>query len=122
MMQVYLDRVVEQLHVWHRNIVQCEATEEPTPDPEGRLYTPGAVDLFRILNEQVSIISGFTRGDMVLQIAQVVVKLAENFQQEQQPHSDSHAFATYTKKSWLIDFATERGFRSATEARLPMFN
>ena len=42
------------------------------------------MDLFRILNEQVSIISGFTRGDMVLQIAQVVVKLAENFQQEQQ--------------------------------------
>ena len=84
MMQVYLGRVVEQLHVWHRNIVQCEATEEPKPDPEGRLYTPGAVDLFRILNEQVSIIAGFTRGEMVLQIAQVVVNLTESFQQEQQ--------------------------------------
>ena len=84
LMQVYLGRVVEQLHVWQRNIVQCEATEEPAADGEGRLYTPGAVDLFRILNEQVSIIAGFTRGEMVLEIARVVVNLAERFQDEQQ--------------------------------------
>ena len=84
LMQVYLGRVVEQLHVWQRNIVQCEATEEPAADGEGRLYTPGAVDLFRILNEQVSIIAGFTRGEMVVEIARVVVNLAERFQEEQQ--------------------------------------
>ena len=42
--------------------VQADFTSEPTVAEDGKIWTPGAVDFFRIVNEQVAVPSqGFLR-------------------------------------------------------------
>lgn len=53
---------------------------EPKEQDNGRLWTPGAVDFFRIVNEQVDAVAGVTRGDFLLHTAQAVLEAMLDFQ------------------------------------------
>lgn len=35
------------------------------------MWSPGAVDFFRILNEQVAVVAAVTQGEMLLRVGQV---------------------------------------------------
>lgn len=51
-----MDRIVSNLEGWVLNIVGKELQENPYVAPDGHLYTPGPIDFFRILDEQLDVI------------------------------------------------------------------
>jgi len=51
-----MNRIVSNLEGWVSNIVEKELQENPYVAPDGRLYTPGPIDFFRILDEQLDVI------------------------------------------------------------------
>ncbi len=67
----YVERTVATLSSWLNNIVEGDFKFEPKASAEGRMWTPGAVDFFRILNEQVAVVAEVNQGDMLLRIGQV---------------------------------------------------
>ena len=44
---------------------------EPKQSGEGRMWTPGAIDFFRILNEQVAVVAVVNRDTMLLRVGRV---------------------------------------------------
>ena len=44
---------------------------DPKATAEGRMWTPGAVDFFRILNEQVAVVAEINQDFMLLRVGQV---------------------------------------------------
>ena len=44
---------------------------EPKASGEGRMWTPGAIDFFRILNEQVAVVAEVNQDAMLLRVGQV---------------------------------------------------
>ena len=70
----YVDRTVATLSSWLNNIVEGDFKFEPKASAEGRMWTPGAVDFFRILNEQVAVVEEVNQGDMLLRVGQVRVQ------------------------------------------------
>jgi exocyst complex component 3 len=43
----------QTVSAWCKNILEADMEREPTQMADGTLRTPGAVDFFRILNEEV---------------------------------------------------------------------
>ncbi len=43
----------QTVSAWCKNILEADTQREPTQMADGSLRTPGAVDFFRILNEEV---------------------------------------------------------------------
>ena len=50
---------------------QGDFKHDPKESAEGRMWTPGAVDFFRILNEQVSVVAEVNRDTMLLRVGRV---------------------------------------------------
>ena len=44
------------------------------------MWTPGAVDFFRIVNEQVDVVASVTNGEFLLHTAQAVLEAMLDFQ------------------------------------------
>ena len=53
---------------------------EPKQADDGKLWTPGAVDFFRIVNEQVSVVEEVSSGEMLLQTGHAVMGIMKEFQ------------------------------------------
>ena len=53
---------------------------EPKQADDGKLWTPGAVDFFRIVNEQVSVVEEVSSGEMLLQTGDAVMGIMKEFQ------------------------------------------
>ena len=53
---------------------------EPKQADDGKLWTPGAVDFFRIVNEQVSVVEEVSSGEMLLQTGEAVMGIMKEFQ------------------------------------------
>ena len=53
---------------------------EPWQAEDGRLWTPGAVDFFRTVNEQIAVVEEHIAGGLLLRTAQTAVATMKEFQ------------------------------------------
>ena len=83
----YVQRVQSTLEKWVTNIVASDFAGAPAVDPNGRLWTPGPVDLYRIVDEQVSVAEP-AGGELLQRVCREAATMLRLFQEE-------------TKKRWI---------------------
>lgn len=59
---------------------QADLSGEPKQKEDGQLWTPGAVDFFRIVNEQLSVVEEVSSGEMLLRTGESVMTIMRQFQ------------------------------------------
>ena len=60
--------------------MQADLVAEPRQAEDGRLWTPGAVDFFRTVNEQIAVVEEHIAGGLLLRTAQAAVATMKEFQ------------------------------------------
>lgn len=75
---VYIDRIREQLAAAFRNLADIDLLKEPEPDGRGRLWTPGVIELFRFLTQQVQLAAGVRDSEVVGNVAGVALQIMQS--------------------------------------------
>ena len=69
---------------------KADLSGEPKQKEDGQLWTPGAVDFFRIVNEQVSVVEEASNGEMLLRTGESVMTIMRQFQARSHYYAHSH--------------------------------
>lgn len=78
-MDIYIERDKRSTSAWYLNILESDVLSEPKTDKNEKLWTPGFVDFFRILNDGFSVVEKETQGIMLFRCACSALQMMAEF-------------------------------------------
>lgn len=79
MIDVYIDRDKSSTTTWYLNILDSDVNSDPKTDQDDKLWTPGFVDFFRILNDAFTAVESETKGEMLYRSAHSALQMMSEF-------------------------------------------